>query len=38
MARANKKSKAEKMKTIKGLIAGINKKAGENIVNFASEE
>ena len=38
MARSNKKSQAEKMKTIKNLIAGINKKAGENIVNFASEE
>ena len=38
MARSAKKSKAEKMKTIKTLINGINKKAGENIVNFASEE
>ena len=38
MARSTKKSKAEKMKTIKTLINGINKKAGENIVNFASEE
>ena len=38
MARSTKKSKAEKMKTIKTLINGINKKAGENIINFASEE
>ena len=37
MARA-KKSQAEKMKAVKGLIANINKKAGENIINFASDE
>ena len=38
MARKQKATKAEKMKNIKGLINGINKKAGENIVNFASDE
>ena len=38
MARKQKVTKAEKLKNIKGLISGINKKAGENIVNFASDE
>lgn len=37
MARA-KKSKAEKMKSLKGLINGINKKVGDNVINFASDE
>ncbi len=37
MARA-RKSQAEKMKAVKGLIANINKKAGENVINFASDE
>ena len=38
MARKSNVSKAEKLKSLKTLINGINKKAGENIVNFASEE
>ena len=37
MARA-KKSKAEKMKSLKGLINGINKKVGDNVINFASDK
>lgn len=33
-----RKSKAERMKDLKNLITGINKKAGDNIINFASDE
>ena len=33
-----RKSKAERMKNLKSLIAGINKKEGENVINFASDE
>ena len=35
---APKKSKAEKMKQLKGLIAQINKKEGDNVINFCSDE
>jgi recombination protein RecA len=34
---AKRKSKAERMKNLKGLIASINKKEGENVINFASD-
>lgn len=37
MARA-KKSKAEKTKSLKNLINGINKKVGDNVINFASDQ
>ena len=33
-----RKSYAERTKTLKGLIANINKNAGKNVINFASDE
>ena len=33
-----RKSKAERMKLVKNVIANINKKEKENVINFASEE